>query len=342
MKRKNTSSFLLLLQSYFSTFLPIAKGLSPATIKSYKTAFRVLLEFMYSKKSINAGEIRFEDFTSDIISEFLEWLETERKCSISTRNHRLSVLNAFSEYAQNRDFEAASVFHENLLKLPYKKTVMTKRSFFTREEIKLLLALPDPRTAIGKRDRTLLCFMYASGARSQEVCELTVGDVSFWSNKATVKLLGKGQKVRIISIPMDAAVILKGYIDYRRIQDKFDRHIFSSQTHEKMTVSCIEEIFYKYVEKGKAEYPMYFREKSYTPHSMRHTTATHMLEAGVPIIVLKNFLGHASVQTTQIYAEITQRTADKELKAWNDKWFMKKEDYAVTDQEKCSIPDFLT
>ena len=133
---------------------------------------------------------------------------------------------------------------------------MTKRSFFTREEIKLLLALPDPRTAIGKRDRTLLCFMYASGARSQEVCELTVGDVSFCPNKATVKLLGKGQKVRIISIPTDAAVILKGYIDYRMIQDKFDRHIFSSQTHEKMTVSCIEEIFYKYVEKGKAEYPM--------------------------------------------------------------------------------------
>ena len=79
MKRKNTSSFLLLLQSYFSTFLPIAKGLSPATIKSYKTAFRVLFEFMYSKKGINTGEIRFEDFTSDIISEFLEWLEAERK-----------------------------------------------------------------------------------------------------------------------------------------------------------------------------------------------------------------------------------------------------------------------
>lgn len=342
MKRKNTSSFLLLLESYFGTYLPIAKGLSPATIKSYKTAFRVLLEFMYSKKGINAGEIRFEDLTSDIISEFLDWLETERKCSISTRNHRLSVLNAFSEYAQNRDFEAASVFHANLLKIPHKKGVMTKRSFFTREEIKLLLALPNPRTTIGKRDRALLCFMYASGARSQEVCELTVRDVSFCPNKATVKLLGKGQKVRIISIPTDAAAILKGYIEHRRIHDKFDRHIFSSQTHEKMTVSCIEEIFYKYVEKGKVKYPMYFREKSYTPHSMRHTTATHMLEAGVPLVVVKNFLGHASIQTTQIYAEITQRTADKELKSWNDKWFLKKEDTSASDSENSMIPDFLT
>ena len=109
-----------------------------------------------------------------------------------------------------------------------------------------------------------------------------------------------------------------------------------------MSVSCIEEIFFKYIEKGKTEYPEHFREKSYTPHSMRHTTATHMLDAGVPLIVVKNFLGHASIQTTQIYADISQRTADRELKAWNDRWFLKKEDSTVTDSENGIIPDFLT
>ena len=109
-----------------------------------------------------------------------------------------------------------------------------------------------------------------------------------------------------------------------------------------MSVSCIEEIFFKYIEKGKKEYPEHFREKSYTPHSMRHTTATHMLDAGVPLIVVKNFLGHASIQTTQIYAEISQRTADRELKAWNDRWFLKKEGSTVTDSENGIIPDFLT
>ena len=342
MKRKKESSFLTLLECWFGTYLPTAKGLSPATIKSYKTAFRVLLEFMYSEKGINAGEIRFETLTSDIISEFLDWLETKRKCSVSTRNHRLSVLNAFSEYAQNRDFEAASVFRANLLRIPQKKGMPTKRSYLTREEIKLLLSFPNAKTAIGKRDCALLCFMYASGARAREVCELTVGDVTFSTNKATVKLLGKGRKVRKISIPADAAAILKGYIEYRKIQDKYDRHIFSSQTHEKMTVSCIEEIFFKYVEKGRAEYPGHFREKSYPPHSMRHTTATHMLEAGVPLIVVKNFLGHSSIQTTQIYAEISQRTADRELKAWNDRWFLKKEESSVTDPKNGMIPDFLT
>lgn len=161
-------------------------------------------------------------------------------------------MNAFSEYAQNRDFEAASVFRASLLKIPYKKGTAAKRSCFTRDEIKLLLSFPNTKTAIGKRDRTLLCFMYASGARAQEICELTVGDVTFYTDKATVKLLGKGRKVRTISIPSDVAAIMKGYLEYRKIQNKYDRHIFSSQTHEKMTVSCIEEIFFKYVEKGKA------------------------------------------------------------------------------------------
>lgn len=341
MKRKTISSFLTLLESYFGTYLPTAKGLSPATIKSYKTAFRVLLEFMYTKKGKNAGEIIFEDLTADVVSEFLDWLETERKCSVSTRNHRLSVLNAFSEYAQNRDFEAASVFRASLLKIPHKRGVSTKRCFFTREEIKLLLTFPDSKTAIGKRDRTLLCFMYASGARAQEVCDLTVGDVSFLPNKAKVRLIGKGRKGRMISIPADAAAILKGYIEYRRIQEKYDGHIFSSQTHERMTVSCIEEIFFKYIKKGKSGYPAHFREKSYTPHSMRHTTATHMLEAGVPLIVVKNFLGHSSIQTTQIYAEISQRTADKELKAWNEKWFLKNDSSDSNELENGTIPEFL-
>ena len=342
MKRKKESAFLSLLESYFSTYLPAAKGLSPATIKSYKTAFRVLFEFMYSEKGINASDIRFEDLTLKVISEFLDWLETKRKCSVSTRNHRVSVLNAFSVYAQNRNFEAASVFRTSLLKIPQKKGIAAKRSYFTREEIKLLLSFPDAKTAIGKRDRALLCFMYASGARAQEVCELTVGDVTFFNDKATVKLLGKGRKARTISIPADAAGILKSYIKYRKVQEKYDRHIFSSQTHEKMTVSCIEEIFFKYVEKGKAKHPEHFREKSYTPHSMRHTTATHMLEAGVPLVVVKNFLGHASIQTTQIYAEISQRTADRELKAWNDRWFLKKEESSPKDYENSMIPDFLT
>ena len=117
-----------------------------------------------------------------------------------------------------------------------------------------------------------------------------------------------------------------------------ERHVFSSQTHEKMTVSCVEEIYSKYLEKAKQLYTNMFRGH-YTPHSMRHTTATHMLEAGVPLIVVKNFLGHVSLQTTQIYAEVTQDTMNRQLKAWNDKWFLK--DDVKHSRTHDNVPEFL-
>ena len=132
--------------------------------------------------------------------------------------------------------------------------------------------------------------------------------------------------------------MLKAYIKHRSIADKYDRHVFSSQTHEKMTVSCIEEIFAKYVTQARKEHPDQFGN-NYTPHSMRHTTATHMLEAGVPLIVVKNFLGHVSLQTTQIYTEVTQDTMNCQLKAWNDKWFLNHK--PENKGKNTNTPDFL-
>ena len=135
----------------------------------------------------------------------------------------------------------------------------------------------------------------------------------------------------------------RSIIARRRIVAEPDRHVFSSQTHEKMTVSCIEGIFNKYVHLAKDENPKLFKESSYPPHSMRHSTASHMLEAGVPLVVIKNFLGHKSLQSTQIYAELSQNTVDKHLKEWNAKWFFHDSgggsESAVTKEKM--MPDFL-
>ena len=182
--------------------------------------------------------------------------------------------------------------------------------------------------------------MYASGMRAQEVCDLTVGDIQFYSDRAGINVHGKGQKIRRIGIPANASEMLKIYIKRRGLYDKDDRHVFSSQTHEKMTVSCIEEIYAKYVTQAKKDNPGRFRN-NYTPHSMRHTTATHMLEAGVPLIVVKNFLGHVSLQTTQIYTEITQDTMNRQLKAWNDKWFLKQDQDGSNRKDNSNTPSFL-
>ena len=334
------SAFLDLLESFLSVYLPCSVGVRPNTIKSYKDSFRLLLSYMYESHSISADVLQFSDLNYETILGFLSWLETERGCSATTRNQRLSALSSFSNYAQNRNFDAAVIFRADVHKLPSKKSPQKPRTVFTLEEVSILINMPRNSRTIELRDKTLLSVMYASGARAQEICDLTVKDVRI-DDVSTLKLRGKGGKCRKIRIPKACAALLAQHIRRRGISENGDRHVFSSQTHEHMTTSCIKEIFEKYVSLAKETYPKLFCAQRYTPHTMRHTTATTMLEAGVPIIVIKNFLGHASLQSTQIYTEVTQGTLNKHIKAWSEKWGPIVED--CTDDTELSpvIPDFL-
>lgn len=335
------SDFLRVLDAFITTYLPCSVGASPNTVKSYKYAFRLLIEFMYKEKGIEADKITFEKLDYKTLTDFFTWIESVRGCSASTKNQRLSAIASFSAYAQNRDFAAASVFRNSLNKIPMKKSRHKQRAILTREEVAILLAIPNENREICLRDKILLSLMYASGARAQEICDLTVGNLQFHQKGATLNITGKGRKSRRIGIPIACATLLKQYIEHRKISDKPERHIFSSQTHEQMTVSCIEGIFKKYITIAKKEKPSMFLAGSYPPHSMRHTTASHMLEAGVPLVVIKNFLGHAFLQSTQIYADISQDTVNRHLKEWNEKWFPSNIDERKNSQRLNRIPDFL-
>lgn len=333
-------SFMSLLEDYFETYLPYSRGLSGNTINSYKQTFLLLMRYMLDVKNISASKINFTDLTYETLLDFFKWLETDRLCKPSTRNQRLSVLSAFSEYAQNRDFDAASVFRSAIIKIPVKKAKAKQRAVFTKDEIKILLNLPDENYETGLRDKVMLSFMYATGARAQEICDLKVGDIRISISSSAVTLTGKGSKVRQVGISRKLVESLQKYIRHRHIEKYPERHIFSSQTHEQMTISCVEGIFKKYVTIAKEPYSTLFHADSYPPHSMRHSTACHLLEAGVDIVTIKNILGHVSVQTTQIYAEMSQDTVDKKLKEWNETWFgdnQKIEIKKTTD----SMPGFL-
>lgn len=336
-----TSDFLSLLDTFITTYLPCSVGASPNTVKSYKYAFRLLIKFMYKEKGIEADKITFDKLDYITLTDFFTWIESVRGCSASTKNQRLSAIASFSAYAQNRNFAAASVFRNSVNKIPMKKTQNRQRSILTRQEVTILLALPNENREIGLRDKILISLMYASGARAQEICDLTVGSLQFHQKGTSLNIKGKGRKSRRIGIPIACAALLKQYIEHRKISDKPERHIFSSQTHEHMTVSCIEGIFKKYITIAKKENPSMFLAGSYPPHSMRHSTASHMLEAGVPLVVIKNFLGHASLQSTQIYAEISQDTVNRHLKEWNEKWFPSNVAERKTPQSSNRIPDFL-
>ncbi len=225
---RKKDKFYDLLQDYFNEYLPVAKGLSESTTISYKAIFRLLMKYMYNVKSVTSDAVTFSVLTQDCISGFLDWLENDRKCSVSTRNQRLSAITAFSIYAQSRDFEDACTFRNSIALIPKKKGVKNVRSYFTVDELKILFELPDKNSSIGKRDFTLLTFMYVSGIRAQEVCDMTVGDISFYSDKTSIKVFGKGRKVRRIDIPVQISRNFEKYITHRRLSSKPDHHVFSS------------------------------------------------------------------------------------------------------------------
>ena len=234
-------------------------------------------------------------------------------------------------------------------KIEAKRGLQEARSHFTIEEVRILIDLPKLNTQSGRRNATILTFMFASGCRAQELCDLQVKNVEFRPDgDAKISFLGKGRKRRNITIAPEVATVLKKYMKYRGILDVPEAYVFNTQNRPQMSVSCLEEIYSKYVTQAKTEYPLLFQDR-YSPHSMRHTTAISMLSAGVPLAIIRVFLGHEHISTTEIYATITQPDMDAALKQWNES-FWKCIEHDESDNEIAEdsvkdvndiIPDFL-
>ena len=325
------------LSEFFSTYLPKTRGLSDNTIRSYKQVFRLLFEYMYVKRGLNPGKVEFQHFEKGMVEEWLDWLCTERNCSAKTRNHRLSVLVTFARFALHRDFSGALDFCSEVEYLPRKNEAKrTEIVHFTREEMTIMLRLPNSNTKIGKRNKVILSTLYASGARAQELCDITVGDVRFGTT-TLMTLRGKGDKTRTIVIPEQCAVLLKSHIELNRIKGSARRHLFSSQTNEHMTISCLEAIVKKYVRLAKKLHPDLFRHH-YTPHSFRHSISMHMLESGIPLPAIKTFLGHVSISSTMVYASANYELVNKYLR---DKNPYADQDIPIEQVDESFMPQFL-
>ena len=190
------SSFISALSEFFSVYLPKTKGLGANTIKSYKYAFRLLLEYIHAKHGLVPEKIEFRHLEKGTVEAWLEWLCTDRGCSVKTRNNRLTALAMFARFVIRTNFNDALTFCSEVERLPKKKcAVRNEAVYFSREEMSVLLRLPDSRSKIGKRDKVILSALYASGARAQELCDLTVGDLRF-GTATTMTLHGKGSKTQ--------------------------------------------------------------------------------------------------------------------------------------------------
>ena len=338
---KKPTPVINILAEYFDLYLPTARGFSLNTVTSYQYAFQLLFEFLYDKKAATPESVTFQTISNGVILEYLNWLESERSCSSRTRNQRFAAISSFAKYALKKNLTEALTFSSEVINLPKKRAQKNNDvSYFTLEEMGVLLGMPDPATKTGQRNIALMSVLYASGARAQELCDLTVNDVRF-GEKTSLRLIGKGNKARTVTIPSDCSLLLQDHLKKKGClngsRDARLLHVFSSQTNEHMTTKCVEEIVKKYVSAAKTSRPDLFRNSSYSPHSFRHSIAVHMLESGVPLAVIKVFLGHSSIQSTMVYATVTPVLANKYLR---EKGFgLKMPDPIET---KASITDSLT
>ena len=241
------------------------------------------------------------------IQSFLLWLEQERSCSISTRNLRLTAIHSFFRYAQAESPQA--LYHyQQVLAIPLKKRRMPVVEHLSPEGIRVLLSQADKTTVRGRRDLALMSAMYDSGARVQEIIDLSVRDFISGNNPVLI-LTGKGNKTRRVPIMRNTAFILERYISENRldIPHKSEYPLFTNNQHNKLTKEGIAYVIGKYAR--------FAHETSDTVpekvkcHMLRHSKAVHLLQAGVNLIYIRDFLGHSDIKTTEIYAR-----ADSELK----------------------------
>lgn len=296
----NPTDFARHLSQYLSSYLPGVAGLSANTIASRRDSFMLLLQYLRDVKGIIPEKTEVATLTSELVSGFLDWLESERCCRVSTRNLRLSALKAFFRYLQ---IQVPDYMHQcqQIASLPLKKQPEPGLEYLTLPAVKAVLDIMSPGSKTGLRDLALISLLYDSAARVQEIADLRVGDVRF-NKPPTLRLTGKGEKTRTIPIMEPTANLIKAYLERaHNAPSHSERPLFYNRSGVKLTRAGISYVLEKYVNKARAAHPALI-PATVSPHSMRHSKSMHMLSAGVPLIYIRDYLGHSEISTTEIYA----------------------------------------
>lgn len=305
----NTPPLGSILTSFFNDHLKLQRGLRPKSITSYADAMRLLLQFAATTGNKRITQLCLDDLDAGIVSQFLNSLEEHRGNAVQSRNQRLAALRTFFEYVGQR-FPERLGQAQKVTTIPRKRTQPPETIFLERDEIESTLAgLPiNGRHAL--RDRTLLLFLYNTGARVQEAADLLANDIHF-DPSPRAHLHGKGDKWRVCPLWEETAMLLKRLLT-ESTSNTPNRPVFIGSTAAALTRFGIYKIVRRYttrVVKTRAD----GRARPISPHVWRHSTAVHLLEAGVEVNVIRAWLGHASLETTNRYAEITLRTKQAAL-----------------------------
>jgi len=294
---------------FFQEYLPTLRGMSRHTIRSYRDGMILFLGFAMTDCRRPIESLTIADITAERVARFLASLESERHNSITTRNARLAALHTFARFliAETPEHMAAL---QQVLGIPFKRGArVAPIEYLETTEIEALLAGIDRRTPVGRRDYAMFSLMFNTGARVQEIVDLRVRDVRL-EPPHQVRFLGKGNKVRLCPIWPRTAQLLKELIQNQQAngQDPADQHVFLNGRGAPMTRFGVRYLLQKHVVDCAKVAPA-LAGKRIHPHSLRHTTAIHLLKAGVDFATISQWLGHASLNTTMRYAR-----ADIDLK----------------------------
>lgn len=305
------TNFAKYLTAFFSDYLSKQKNVSRNTILSYRDTFKLLIQYCQESKKIKAEKITLDLLSSDWLTDFLAWLETDRKCSIATRNQRLAALHAFFHYIQMEEPDGILHF-QKIIAIPIKKSKKSVVEYLNPNAIKMLLAQPDRHTSKGRRDLTLLSVLYDSCARVQELIDIKVRDIVL-QEPATIQLTGKGNKIRRVPIMNNTATLLQRYLLENNLDQpcRNESPVFTNNQHHKLTKEGVAFIISKYV--NSARQTSMLVPKKVKAHMLRHSKAMHLLQAGVNLIYIRDFLGHVDIKTTEIYARADTETKRKAI-----------------------------
>jgi site-specific recombinase XerD len=290
-----------MLSKFLSTYLPGQRNYSKHTILSYRDTFKLLLEYLKSEKTLHPERITLDKFNRSVVIDFICWLKHTRGNSASTCNQRLGAIHAFFDFLQGEMPEKMPVCQE-VMTVKMMKAPESAISYLSLDGVQAILTMPDTHTKSGRRDATMLSLLYDTGARVQELIDLTVGDIRFIS-PATVRLFGKGGKFRIVPLLHGTEELLQAYmkdLPPHPLQEN-SLPLFFNYDRQKFTRSGITYIFKKYADKARANNPGLI-PKTLSPHCFRHSKAMHLLQADVNLIYIRDLLGHTSIKTTEIYA----------------------------------------
>ena len=302
------ASFPFLLQSFFTDRLLRQRQASAHTIASYRDSFRLLLHFAKEQLGKSPSTLMIEDLDAPFVGDFLQHLERVRKNSARTRNVRLAAIHSFFRYVALE--EPAHVLHcQRILALPNKRHERRPIEFLNREEINALLTTVNRFTWIGHRDRVLVLVAVQTGLRVSELIGLKCKDVVLGTG-AHVRCLGKGRKQRCTPLRPETVTMLEAWL--RERHGLPEDPVFPSIRGGKLSRDAVERLITKYTTIAKRTCPSLERKKV-SPHVLRHAAAMDLLHHGVDRSVIALWLGHESVETTQMYLHADMRLKEKAL-----------------------------